>query len=821
MPGSVYRHAARVVKFALFPLVGLLAIAWFIVRVVPKPARAAYPCQRVAAGLGGGFLAYLLAMIVPAAMLHRLNRRAARLRKPLLVISGVALMAAAVPFLASLGRPDAAMPAFVPADSPNQPFGTARGIHPGRVVWVRDPRATPWDGVNGYWWSDANTRQEVVDAMLSRSLQLVSGATSDASAWDSLFRHFNGASGRGDRGYQAGEKVVVKINSNQDSGQPWDNGGFQSPHLVYSLVKQLLHAAGVDGADITIVDAARYIGDPIVAKIRSDPGAGFQSVHFVVRPDLSGNGRLAAIPDFGHPIRFVKPNADAADIPDHFPPTCFTEATYVVSLSLLRSHELFGATLAGKNFFGAVHNGTKFSPRLLHPFGTAPHLANELGDPHCHPVLFGHEELGGKTLLFLMDGLYTAIHQGSKTITRWQSLDGGYFSSLMASQDPVAIDSVALDFLRSEPSMQIGPLNIHTCNYLHEAARADDPPSGAVYDPEGDGSPLSSLGVHEHWNDATERQYSRNLGTGDGIELVSSVPGISLLSPTGGQSWVIGTNRAVTWAAAGYTGTVRLVLFNGNTKVGAIATGLSAASGSFSWTVGQHSGGTAPAGSNYRIRIVSSDGTLGDWSDAPFAIVPPPSLKLLYPNGGERWLMGNVHTVTWSAADYSGLVRLVLYNGNTKVGAIATGLSAASGSFSWTVGQHSGGTAPAGSNYRIRIVSSDGTLGDWSDAPFAIVPPPSLKLLYPNGGERWLMGNVHTVTWSAADYSGLVRLVLYNGNTKVGAIATGLSATAGSFSWTVGQHSGGTAPAGASYRVRLASNDSVSSDSSDAAFTLF
>ena len=29
------------------------------------------------------------------------------------------------------------------------------------------------------------------------------------------------------------------------------------------------------------------------------------------------------------------------------------------------------------------------------------------------------------------------------------------------------------------------------------------------------------LGVHEHWNNPVDKQYSRNLGTGNGIELVS------------------------------------------------------------------------------------------------------------------------------------------------------------------------------------------------------------------------------------------------------------------------------------------------------------
>ena len=57
-------------------------------------------------------------------------------------------------------------------------------------------------------------------------------------------------------------------------------------------------------------------------------------------------------------------------------------------------------------------------------------------------------------------------------------------------------------------------------DYLHEAALAHDPPSGTFYDPENDGMAMASLGVHEHWNNPEDKQYSRNLGTGDGIELI-------------------------------------------------------------------------------------------------------------------------------------------------------------------------------------------------------------------------------------------------------------------------------------------------------------
>lgn len=31
---------------------------------------------------------------------------------------------------------------------------------------------------------------------------------------------------------------------------------------------------------------------------------------------------------------------------------------------------------------------------------------------------------------------------------------------------------------------------------------------------------MASLGVHEHWNNPTQKQYTRNLGTGNGVELM-------------------------------------------------------------------------------------------------------------------------------------------------------------------------------------------------------------------------------------------------------------------------------------------------------------
>ena len=140
--------------------------------------------------------------------------------------------------------------------------------------------------------------------------------------------------------------------------------------------------------------------------------------------------------------------------------------------------------------------------------------------------LNGHEGIGGKTLLYLIDGLFGGqIWYAAPSRWVMPPFNDDWPSSLFLSMDPVAIESVARDFLSQQWPEQV-LMNEGVEDYLHEAALADNPPSGTFYDPENDGTPLTSLGVHEHWNNANDKQYSRNLGAGVGVELVS--PAISV-----------------------------------------------------------------------------------------------------------------------------------------------------------------------------------------------------------------------------------------------------------------------------------------------------
>ena len=47
----------------LYPIIGFLCLIWFIIRVIPKPTRATYPCQRLAAPLALGFIIWLVGLV--------------------------------------------------------------------------------------------------------------------------------------------------------------------------------------------------------------------------------------------------------------------------------------------------------------------------------------------------------------------------------------------------------------------------------------------------------------------------------------------------------------------------------------------------------------------------------------------------------------------------------------------------------------------------------------------------------------------------------------------------------------------------------------
>ena len=414
-----------------------------------------------------------------------------------------------------------------PAPTSGNVLGIGRGIFPGRVVWAHNPQATLWDGQSDFWWAEKFTDQNLVDEMLSHSLCQLTGQTSDTAAWEALFTHFKTQRGE-TGGYRPGEKIAIKANLNgsKNHSDP-KNNSFVSPVVAFALLNQLAQA-GVKPDDITLYDASRYVPDPIVNTCRT---AALTGLHFA---DFSGgDGREVCQRDSSQPIQWsINPQGNPAYLP-----TVVTRATYLINIALFKGHSLAGVTLTAKNHFGTIMSDLDGQPTLNPPQGANLHgfiaAYNVQGPPDWSwsqapmgsysPLvdLIGHPHLGGKTLLFMIDALYGVEDQNAelsnKSLFQSAPFNNHWSSSLLISQDPVALDSVGADILVNEPTAithpDILPQDSTYQNYLHEAALAENPPSKTAYQ-------LASLGVHDHWNNLTEKKYSRNLGFSEGIELI-------------------------------------------------------------------------------------------------------------------------------------------------------------------------------------------------------------------------------------------------------------------------------------------------------------
>jgi hypothetical protein len=516
----------------LFPITSLLALIWFLIRVVPKPSRALYPCQRIAQPLASGFVVWLTGLIASAAA----YRKAKRLFHQSRYIVGAAAVAVAVaaifwPLCLTADKTSKAAP-FVPADLPNTPIGVAKGIHPGRVVWVYDPALTDQNGTAGHWWDDSRTDPTVAHSMMSRAIRNLTSIADEAEAWDAIFKYFNFTHTGIEASYEPGEKIAIKVNNIFSRSYRWTSGQSTNapcPQMLYALLWQLVEFAGVPDSDITVYDCIFYQGDPVYNYCHTDfPGVRFAEGDATDRSGYGGGPgpnpgqREKVVPDPNVHVYYGDPDL----VPDSGMvcfPTVVTEAKYLINIALPRPHELAGVTLCAKNLFGSVWHPNYWdyyhgwNPAIMHAAVAAYDFsggitARPMGSYNALVDLMGHEQLGGKTLLFFVECLRNRFWSA-------RPFNGGLSSSLFVSQDGVAIDSVLVDFLRSEGDVSAGSVD----NYLHEAALADNPPSGTIYDPENDGIPLGSLGVHEHWNNSTDKQYSRNLGTDEGIELVQSI----------------------------------------------------------------------------------------------------------------------------------------------------------------------------------------------------------------------------------------------------------------------------------------------------------
>ena len=254
-----------------------------------------------------------------------------------------------------------------------------------------------------------------------------------------LFHFFNKTKHQIDAGYRKGQKIAVKINLNNTYSQESNNEINANPFLVLSLIKSLVNEAGIAQEDITITDPSRFFTNNIFDKCHS----AYPNVHYVDHNGGNGREKSAFVKDgFQYSFDFDRQTRDLA--------SSMVEADYIIDMALLKGHVSQGVTLCAKNFFGCTSIEDDWH-KNAHCSGFSQNREGKR-QYSVYPDFMGHKDLGGKTMLFLIDGIYSNKFVNGVPESKWALAPFGnnWPGSLFASQDGVAIDAVGLDFAITE-----------------------------------------------------------------------------------------------------------------------------------------------------------------------------------------------------------------------------------------------------------------------------------------------------------------------------------------------------------------------------------
>ncbi len=305
-----------------------------------------------------------------------------------------------------------------------------------------------------------------------------------------------------------------------------------SPQVILAVLRQLINKAGVP-------QDAIYIGDPytqVFKHLYEKLHAEFPDVHYLSKWDNDKRDKLQMT---NHDTLHYSDRGEILLRDYHTFFDCTVDADYVLNVPAIKGHRWGGVTFFAKNHFGSnsgIEEGAWKLHKGLHREDYDLPVRDQYRQYRVMVDLMAYENLGGKTLIYIGDLLWGTSYEHDPPAKFLSApFNNDWSSSLLVSMDPVAVSSVALDILQEEfrvedlttsppryTYVRFGAVD----DYLHQAASSEWWPEGIIYDPEKDGIPMGSLGVHEHWNNAVERQYSRNLDTGEGIELIYKFTGL-------------------------------------------------------------------------------------------------------------------------------------------------------------------------------------------------------------------------------------------------------------------------------------------------------
>jgi hypothetical protein len=472
-------------------IVSFICLCWLLLRTGRKPYRFVYPCQKIAAAQVVSFGAYLLPFFgihkfvqwIKHGLLFKIICN--NFIKIIIIFIFVGFISVslnqAIRYKNIKKYDSHRLHEAIGLKTFTALHMVSENMHKGsthRVVSVYDSMATSWDYETGLHWNYID--QDVVRDMVSKGIMALTGTTNLVDAWTQLIP------------YQAGEAVAIKVNFNNAWNYEDDDNDHESfPETVNAVIDGLI-SIGVPIDKIWIIEPSRVVPYRFQDKIYHEGVHYYSGLYIGSRPNQ-------------YLTTFVDANSPEAS-PIQNPPTeivrpaqVLVDAHHLINIPLMKGHPPDWVTLGLKNHYGSI-SFQSHERRDMHEYiypTTADPNSNPLGDINNNP------NIRDKTRLVLGDALFgQPLRNWATPPLRWQTFGDDSPNILFFGVDPIATESVMLDYLNAELTLIDGPRN-H--DYLHYAANL-------------------GLGIHEHWDDYETKHYN----TIDYVEIGNNNTGVPI-----------------------------------------------------------------------------------------------------------------------------------------------------------------------------------------------------------------------------------------------------------------------------------------------------
>jgi len=433
-----------------FFFIALASFFWLIYKSGSKPSRIVYPCQRVAAANLSTF-----AILFPLLYGKKIKKfftqdfQLSRLFLFVLIATAIFGVLLAINYYnPPINSPvEPGIYGKVLPQSEQVELGTQSKYEtipaaydlpsPHRVVTVYDSNSSTWEGEgnpNNYM------NQTEIDKMVDVGIMELTGTTSPQDGWRKIIP------------YTSGQSVVIKLNfnNNQDYSKGLylnddSNENMLNYAAVVNSVIRGLKSIGVPSDKIWITDPSRPVHDQFRERI-SDKGVHYYINHnceayIEGRPNVSVTGYVSDSSVYASTSTTYAEKIRPAQV--------FVDATYIINMPQLKGHGMASVgrvTASLKNNFGSVY----YTADALgsSPVHKAEPFAKLLADINNNPVF------RNKTRLVVGDGIMgnPDINYGPPTL--WSSFGNKPPETLFFGVDPVATDSVMVDYIRREVGSQ-------------------------------------------------------------------------------------------------------------------------------------------------------------------------------------------------------------------------------------------------------------------------------------------------------------------------------------------------------------------------------